>query len=169
MEYQSVLCQYLVETTKMFKFPSAFSGMSAITASRVLRRINRSIGWSEFAELLTAYSQERYQRKEDAPLFSPTVFNGIRARENATITALIALDIEPLATNSEQLTFDEAKTFLQEQGLEGIVYTTASNIDGSRFRVVIPIAVPTDPQTHKRIITAVSKADKTRPPCSMVA
>ena len=125
--------------------------------------INRLIGWSEFAELLTAYSRERYQRKEDAPLLSPTVFNGIRARENATITALIALDVEPLATNSEQLTFDEAKTFLQEQGLEGIVYTTASNTDGSRFRVVIPIAVPTDPQTHKRVIMALSKAIKPDP------
>ena len=67
--------------------------------------------WREVTDLLGEYATESFASKEDAPLFSPTryetkvrlnrakglPYKGFRNEHNATTSALIVLDVEPVA------------------------------------------------------------------------
>ena len=48
-----------------------------------------------------------------------------------------------------------AERFLTERKIEAILHTTAQNQDGTRFRVIVPLMEPVDPETHKSVVNAV--------------
>lgn len=90
-----------------------------------------------------------FEHKADAPLFSPTVFSGIRRAENATTSALAVIDADG------GLDFDTAVQFLTEHKIEAVLHTTASNVDGDRFHILVPLLHPVDPETHKAVVKAI--------------
>jgi hypothetical protein len=119
--------------------------------------INQTVPWDDFADLLQAYFDCEFGRKEDAPLFSPTVYsliprgktNGYRSQENATTACMAVVDADG------GLLFDDVVARLTECEIEAVCYTTASNKSGDRFRIVIPFEEPVDPPTQKRAVEAI--------------
>jgi hypothetical protein len=124
--------------------------------------INHPVRWRELSETLEALAGQPFKRKDGAPLFSPTVYQtverskangepykGYRNEPNATTSALVVIDAD------KGFEFGAAARFLTEHKIEAVLYTTASNTDGSRFRIVIPLLEPIDPETHKAVVNAV--------------
>jgi hypothetical protein len=124
--------------------------------------INQAVTWSDLCELLEAFAAQPFRRKEAAPLFSPTVYQtvnqikvngepykGFRNELNATTSALVVIDAD------KGFEFEAAARFLTEREIEAVLYTTASNTDGTRFRIIIPLLEPVDPETHKAVVKAV--------------
>jgi hypothetical protein len=119
--------------------------------------INQTITWNDFADLLQAYFDCEFERKENAPLFSPTVYkliprgktNGYRSQENATTACMAVIDADG------GLLFDDVAARLTEYEIEAVCYTTASNKTGDRFRIVIPLTGPVEPTTQKRAVEAI--------------
>jgi hypothetical protein len=115
---------------------------------------NTAMTWQALQRILKDQSAEPYQKKSDAPLFSPTNFNGKRAAANATEAGLIVLDAD------HGLAFDDAVAALRTVGLTAIIYTTASHRrdgKGDRFRIVVPLTDSVDVQTHKKIGLILAK------------
>ena len=124
--------------------------------------INQAVTWCEFCELLEAFAAQPFERKDAAPLFSPTVYQtvnqikvngepykGFRNELNATTSALVVIDAD------KGFEFEAAARFLTERKIEAVLYTTASNTDGTRFRIIVPLLEPVDPETHKAVVNAV--------------
>jgi hypothetical protein len=119
--------------------------------------INEPVPWESLVELLEAYFSCGFLRKEDAPLFSPTIYNliprgktnGFRCQENATTAGMAVIDAD------KGLTFDEAVGRLSEYEIEAVCYTTASNKSGDRFRIVVPFADAVEPPAQKRAVEAI--------------
>jgi len=101
--------------------------------------------------VLRSYAHKPFQNKEAAPLFSPTIYDGKRSKANATTTGAIIIDAD------DGLLFDEALASITAIGLEAVLYTTASNKIGDRFRIVIPLTTQTDPDTYKRVLVAICR------------
>lgn len=110
-----------------------------------------NLTWEEFQELLRHYADIEYGAKQDAPLLSPTVFNGTRSKANATDAGAVVIDAD------DGLWFEDALNALRARGLAAILYTTASNRVGDRFRIVIPLAGRVDPETYKRVLIAICR------------
>src|SRR5262249_3074900 len=110
-----------------------------------------TLTWDEFEQLLQHYAQIEYRAKHDAPLLSATIFKGTRARANATEAGVVVIDAD------DGLLFEEALAPLQARGLAAVLYTTASNRVGDRFRIVVPLAERVDPETYKRVLTAICR------------
>jgi len=110
---------------------------------------NETTTWEDFKDFLEAEARRELTRKEDAHLFSPTIFGGKRCKENATKSAMITIDAD------KGLMFDDCYNSLVEFGLEAVLYTTASNRLGDRFRIVIPLSEQVDPETYKRVLLAI--------------
>ena len=108
-----------------------------------------TLTWHEFKQLLQHYAQIEYHAKHEAPLLSPTIFKGSRAKENATEAGVVVIDAD------DGLSFDEALAALQARGLAAVLYTTARNRVGDRFRIVVPLAARVDPETYKRVLIAI--------------
>jgi hypothetical protein len=124
--------------------------------------INQAVTWGDFCELLEAFAGQPFRCKDAAPLFSPTVYQllkqfkvngepykGFRNELNATTSALVVIDAD------KGFEFGAAARFLTERKIEAVLYTTASNTDGTRFRIIIPLLEPVDPETHKAVVNAV--------------
>ena len=124
--------------------------------------INQAVRWGDFCELLKAFAEEPFRRKDAAPLFSPTVYQtiaqfkangepykGYRNELNATTSAVVVIDAD------KGFEFEAAARFLNERKIEAILYTTASNTDGTRFRIIVPLPEAVDPETHKEVVKAV--------------
>jgi hypothetical protein len=111
--------------------------------------INYPITWQELCEILVQFAVTPYKHKAEAPLFSPTVFAGTRCVENATVSAAAVIDAD------KGFDIHAAERFLIEKQIEAILYTTASNTDGSRFRVIVPLLSAVDPETHKAVVKAI--------------
>ncbi len=114
-----------------------------------LAGINHEMPWSELCDILVELADTPYDHKADAPLFSPTVYSGTRREQNATMSALVVIDADG------GFDFDAAVQLLTERKIEAIVHTTASNTDGDRFHVLVPLLKPVDPDTHKAVVNAV--------------
>jgi hypothetical protein len=110
---------------------------------------NATTAWNEFRDFLKAEANRELGRKEEAHLFSPTIYEGKRCKENATTSAMITIDAD------KGLMFDECHKSLVEFGLEAVLYTTASNRLGDRFRIVIPLSEQVEPETYKRVLLAI--------------
>ena len=108
--------------------------------------------WEEFVELLRHYTQTQYEAKQDAPLLSPTVFDGKRAKANATEAGAVFIDAD------SGMGFEDALTALRARGVAAILYTTASNRRDDRFRIVVPLAKRVDPETYKRVLIAICRS-----------
>jgi hypothetical protein len=111
--------------------------------------INYPITWQELCEILVHFAVTPYKHKADAPLFSPTVFSGTRCVENATVSAVAVIDAD------KGFDIHAAERFLIEKQIEAILYTTASNTDGSRFRIIVPLVSAIDPETHKAVVKTI--------------
>ena len=124
--------------------------------------INQPVTWGDLCKLLQAFAAQPFGCKEAAPLFSPTVYQllkqfkrsgepyvGYRNELNATTSALVVIDAD------KGFEFEAAARFLTERKIEAVFYTTASNTDGTRFRIIIPLLEPVDPETHKAVVAAV--------------
>jgi AAA domain len=111
--------------------------------------INHTVTWRELRDVLVHLAVTPYKSKADAPLFSPTVFEGTRCVENATVSAAVVIDAD------KGFDIHSAERFLTEKEIEAILYTTASNTDGTRFRIVVPLLSAVDPETHKEVVKAV--------------
>src|SRR6516225_1898920 len=112
---------------------------------------NQTTTWEEFRDLLAVEAKRELVAKEDARLFSPTIYEGKRRKANATTSAMIAIDAD------EGLMFEDCYNALVELGLEAILHTTASNRLGDRFRVAIPLSEPVAPETYKRVVLAICR------------
>jgi hypothetical protein len=111
--------------------------------------INYPVTWQELCEILVQFAVIPYKHKADAPLFSPTVFAGTRCVETATVSAAAVIDAD------KGFDIHAARRLLIEKQIESILYTTASNTDGSRFRVIVPLLSAVDPETHKAVVRAI--------------
>jgi hypothetical protein len=154
--------------SEQYKIPiSFFKSKTATGKNRKTGKpdfFNESINWSGFVGLLRGYSKVEYAGKESAPLYSPTIYQlrdgqvdrngkpylGYRCEANATVSALAPLDMD-----DNGMLYEQGVQWLSANGLEGVVYTTASNIAGEHFRIVIPLAEPVDIPTQKRTIRAI--------------
>jgi hypothetical protein len=111
--------------------------------------INHPITWRELGDTLGRFAEIPFKHKAGAPLFSPTVFAGTRCLETATVSAAAVIDAD------KGFDIHVAERFLIEKQIEAILYTTASNTDGSRFRIIVPLASAVDPETHKAVVRAI--------------
>lgn len=112
---------------------------------------NQSMTWDQVKALLREFAQIEFPHKESAPLLSPTKFKGNRCKENATTSAVIAIDCD------HGLLFEDAVKSLRMCGLEAVLYTTASNRGGDRFRIVIPLSEQVAPETYKQVVRAICR------------
>jgi hypothetical protein len=108
-------------------------------ASRVFRG-----NWDEFVdELRRRYSTRPFKSKSYAPLYAPTEFEfNWRKRRNVTSIGIVPLDVDYNAPG-----FWEVTDRLKEEGLDHVIYTTASNRTlgaGCRIRLVFPLSEPVD-------------------------
>ena len=110
-----------------------------------------TLTWDEVVEVLRHYSLTEYKAKQDAPLLSPTIFNGTRAKANATEAGAVFID------SDNGLAFEDALTTLRGRGVAAVLYTTASNRVGDRFRLVMPLAERVDPEKYKRVLIAICR------------
>lgn len=128
---------------------SFFSNVRDNGARGFLADINHEMPWRDVCAILAELADTPYDHKADAPLFSPTVYSGTRREQNATTSALVVIDADG------GFDFDAAVRFLTEHKIEAIVHTTASNTDGNRFHILVPLLKPVDPETHKAVVKAV--------------
>jgi hypothetical protein len=112
---------------------------------------NQPTTWKQFRDFLATESRRELSGKEDARLFSPTIFEGKRCKANATTSAIIAIDAD------EGLMIDDCYDALVKLGLEAVLHTTASNRVGDRFRIVIPLTEQVDPATYKQVVLAICR------------
>ena len=111
--------------------------------------LNGEIPWRDLCKGLENFASIPFAHKAEAPLFAPTVFAGTRREKNATRSALAVIDADG------GFEYGSAVEFLTEHEIEAILYTTASNQDGSRFRIMVPLFEPVDPETQKAVVKAV--------------
>ena len=105
--------------------------------------------WDKFAIALTRWSLWKYSSKTDAFLYAPTVFDPPRRlMDNATTSALLVIDAD------RGLDFDTALAWLAEDGVEAVIHTSGSNVDDTKFRVIVPLAQPVGIDEHKRAVEA---------------
>jgi hypothetical protein len=128
---------------------SFFDGVRDNGGKGFLSGVNHPVIWRELCVTLERFGEIPFKRKADAPLFSPTVFSGTRCEENATVSALVVIDAD------KGFDIRSAERFLIKKNIEAILYTTASNTDGSRFRIIVPLFNAVDPDTHKEVVKAV--------------
>jgi hypothetical protein len=124
--------------------------------------LNETTEWGLFLDGLRGFAETEYTAKGDAPLFSPTIyrtlvrfdsggklFKGFRNEPNAITSALVVIDAD------KGFDLVAAERCLTEHKIESVLYTTANNKDGTRFRIVVPLLAPVDPETHKAVVNAV--------------
>jgi P4 family phage/plasmid primase-like protien len=129
--------------------------------------LNSTTTWGDLVDMLVESSSEAFATKEDARLLSPTVYEtrlwlkssaepcrGFRGEKNATGSGMVVVDADA------GLTISEALDRLRQEGVECIVYTTASNRIGDKFRVAVPLLTPVDVETQKRAVLAVCQCLK---------
>ena len=118
---------------------------------KTVRPDNQSLSWAQLKDLLRQSAQIEFPDKESAPLLSPTKFDGKRCKENATTSGVIAIDCD------HGLLFADAVKTLTMCGLEAVLYTTASNRSGDRFRIIVPLSEQIDPETYKEVVRAICR------------
>ncbi len=88
--------------------------------------------------------------KKAAPLFAPTtyapvirwnndtaaLYKGFRCRQNAELSALLVID------GDRGLQYQATVAKLREYGLEAVCHTTASNLTGENFHIIVPLSEP---------------------------
>jgi hypothetical protein len=136
-------------------------------------RYNEPISWDILVGTLKEFANEPFSAKDAAPLFSPTTFKtnmffngdgtpyrGFRCIHNATMSALAAVDAD---NKSESVLYiGEAIQRIKDEGIEAVIYTTASNKIGDRFRVMIPLAEAVDVDTQQQVVQAICRMLKTK-------
>jgi hypothetical protein len=115
------------------------------------RDVNHIVPWQEWTTMLCSYSEKDYPHKTAAPLFVPTVFNGTRKKDNASVSGMAVIDADG------GLLLDDVVAFLDEQQLEAICYTSASNRTGDRFRIIVPFAELVTAEEHKLGLEAICR------------
>src|SRR5271168_2855421 len=105
--------------------------------------------WDKVIVAMARWSEWRFDQKSDAFLISPTIYEPARrGLANATVAALLIIDAD------HDLSFDIARDRLREGGVEAIIATTGSNIDGTKFRVIIPLIEPIPIEDQRRAVQA---------------
>jgi hypothetical protein len=141
---------------------SFFENVEDAGAHGFYRNVNNTVGWRDFVTTLAGLAEHPFATKEDAPLYSPTIYQtvkrlkpngkpykGYRNELNATKSALVVIDAD------KGFDIQAAERFLTKRKIEAILHTTAQNQDGTRFRIVVPLLEPVDPETHKVVVNAV--------------
>jgi hypothetical protein len=114
--------------------------------------LNNIISWSDFLLLLDYYRLQRLTHKEAAPLFAPTVFQGARSLNHATASGMACID-----TDHCDLSYDDIVRLFEQHQVEAVVYTTAHNTQGDRYRVIVPFAESVDPVTRDKAVRAICR------------
>jgi hypothetical protein len=118
---------------------------------------NREIPLLKLQEFLQNQTTLYYLTKEDAPLFSPTQFNGTRCQENATESGMPSLDID------NGLAYDDVLELCRFHGVKVILYTSANHQrskDGvvrDRFRALFPLTDRVSAGRHKETGRAIAR------------
>jgi hypothetical protein len=60
-------------------------------------------------------------------------------------------------TDHCDLTYDDQVRMWQAEGFECVIYTTAHNTHGDRYRVIVPFSEPVDPATHDQAVRAICR------------
>jgi hypothetical protein len=128
---------------------------------------NGMVAWEEVVDLMATSSRTTYKDKESAVLYSPTLYQsrlwfrspekpcrGYRCEQNATTSALVVIDVDN-KNGEDQFLLDRARARLVNEEVEAIICSTASNLHGEHFRILIPLAEPVDVQTHKRAVMSI--------------
>src|SRR5271169_564889 len=114
--------------------------------------LNNVIFWSNFLLLLDHYRLQPFTHKEAAPLFAPTVFQGTRSLNYATASGMACID-----TDHCDLSYDDIVRLFEQHQVEAVVYTTAHNTQGDRYRVIVPFSELVDPATHDKAVRAICR------------
>jgi len=141
---------------------SFFENVEDTWAKGFYGNMNNTVAWRDFCEMFAELAEQPFASKEAAPLYSPTIYQrvkrtkangnpykGYRNELNATKSALVVIDAD------KGFDIEAAERFLTERKIEAILHTTAQNQDGTRFRVIVPLMEPVDPETHKSVVYAV--------------
>ena len=141
---------------------SFFENVEDAGAHGFYGNVNNTVGWRDFVTTLAGLAENPFATKEDAPLYSPTIYQtvkrlkpngkpykGYRNELNATTSALVVID------SDKGFDIQAAERFLTERKIEAILHTTAQNQDGTRFRIIVPLLETIDPETHKSVVNAV--------------
>ena len=109
---------------------------------------------SGFCDDLASYAAEPYATKHDAPLMSPAIFKDGGKRCNADVMSACCLfgDVDGEAK------FDDLAAKLDDLGLAALLYTTASNRIGDRFRIIVPLSSAVDEPTYRQTWYSFNKA-----------
>lgn len=106
--------------------------------------------WGFFAANLEMFSDTPFPTKEAAPLFSPARFaENHRLADNCIEAAMLAID-----EDSGGIMIGQVVEQLREDGIEALIYTSASNKQGERFRVIVPLAEFVDGSKQTRAVMA---------------
>jgi hypothetical protein len=110
--------------------------------------INHHLPWPAVREILQYSTTQNFLLKWWAPLLSPTIYVGTRGQNSASESALLVLDAD--GKTSDSVKIGQVVKLFQELDLECVVYSSPSNQDGGRFRVVVPLKEPVDIPTQMK-------------------
>jgi hypothetical protein len=136
--------------------------------------LNQMMTWGDLKTMLRFSAAKKYDSKASAGLFAPTIFTtrlwfdspvkparGFRGEKNATSSAALFIDADNKDPNVPPLLYDEAVARLRQEGVEAVFYTTASNVAGEHFRIVVPLRAVVNAITHRQAVEAVCRCLKT--------
>ena len=137
---------------------------SAAFADNVNFLCNTTIHWGKWCHFCeTAAREFHYEKKQEACLFSPTryelivrgdnrggVLQGFRNRQNATYSAMVGIDIDV-----NTLTIEQVRERFEEASIEAMLWSTASDQDGTRFRICVPLPTMMSASVHEDVVDAI--------------
>ncbi|MEP3946666.1 hypothetical protein [Ascidiaceihabitans sp.] len=103
-----------------------------------------NLDFDDFVEIMSAYAQDKFSCKSDAPLICVTEFkDSRRSKANAMQSGMVVLDVD------DHLTVDEVLDNLRHEGIAALLCSTASHRDDHhKFRVFIPLLEIADYDDH---------------------
>jgi hypothetical protein len=112
---------------------------------------NNVMPYGNVLRLLYMYAtEEEFPSKASAPLFCPTVFDGSRAMLNATVSGMLVLDSDGM------IQLGDVVQMFRSDGLEAIIYSSASNQNGDRMRIAVPLTETIDAVTYIKAVLALT-------------
>lgn len=108
--------------------------------------------WSVLAGHFSDFSRtENFERKQDAPLFSPTIFSdNHRHAISATTAGMVVLDSD----NDYQI--PALADFMSESRIEGLIYSSARHRnDSPKWRLMVPLTAPIRATEYKGVASAI--------------
>lgn len=121
----------------------AFTKFTNLSATEA---ILRTVSWAEVVALLE--NPPEHGSKHACPLFKLARFGSLRTEKNSLRHDANLIEVHGIEADydGEKVSVDAAANMLAEQGIEAVIYTSASHSDEyPRWRVVLPLSAPCAP------------------------